>query len=86
MNAPSAVVSRQCDCKRTKEHLHYSSNHDFFTYMGLACFLAVEALAFVQGWVKGSTLFYPSTVERVSYETVARYAEQLPELFELFHS
>jgi len=67
MNTPSAVVSRQCNCKRTKEHLHYSSNHDFFVKCGLAFLLLAEGVAFVQGAVIGSTTIL------LPYDEIQRY-------------
>jgi len=70
MSAPSAIVSQRCNCGRNKEHLHYSSNHDFFVKLGLVLLLSAQAISFVQGAVKGATTLYFSYDTMAQYETV----------------
>jgi hypothetical protein len=71
------VASSRCKCGRATSHIHYSSNHDFFVKLGLICFLFVEGLSFVSGWVKGSTLLYLTSDEQICYEAVTRFAGTL---------
>jgi len=82
MNAPSAGVSQQCRCKRSKEHLHYSSNHDFFIRLALVVFLAVEGLAFVKGSVEGSTLLLLYREEESAYGLVSAFVRELAAPYE----
>ncbi len=82
MSAPSGVASQQCSCKRTKEHLHYSSNHDFFVKFGLVFVLLAEAVSFVQGWVKGSTTLYLPNAMIEEYEAVMSKMAELTAPYE----
>jgi hypothetical protein len=77
MNAPSAIISQRCSCKRTTPHLHYSSNHDFFVKLGLVLLLSAEAISFVQGFVKGATTL------SLSYDTIAQYKTVMSKMTEL---
>jgi hypothetical protein len=56
-------ATARCSCKRNQAHIHYSSTHDLFVRLGLLLFLVAEAIAFVQTYVKVTTVVYfPSDV------------------------
>jgi hypothetical protein len=67
MSAPSAIISQRCNCGRSKEHLHFSSTHDFFVKFGLVLLLSAQAVDGVQGFVKGATTL------NLSYDVIAQY-------------
>jgi len=73
----SPLVTQRCSCGRTKDHLHYSSNHDFFVRFGLVCFVIVEGLAIVRGAVHGSTFLTLYGEELRAYDLVTRATETL---------
>jgi len=77
MSAPSAIVSQRCSCKRSKEHLHYSSKHGFFVKYGSVLLVFAEALSFIQrfeqGFVKGSTTLFPIATSLLSYTRIVDY-------------
>jgi len=82
MDAPPVTIAHRCSCGRTKQHLHYSSNHDFFVKFGLILLLLAEAVSFVQGYVKGSTTLYLSNAVIEQYETVTSKIAQLTTPYE----
>jgi len=82
MNTPSAIVSQQCSCRRTGEHLHYSSSHDLLVKSGLVFLILAEGISFMQGAVKGSTTLYLQNWEIQRYEIVVRKMAELTAPYE----
>lgn len=82
MNTPSAIVSQQCNCGRTGEHLHYSGSHDLLVKSGPVFLLLAEGISFMQGAVKGSTTLYLENWEIQRYEIVVRKMAELTAPYE----
>ena len=72
MTTPSVGMAQYCSCKRSKEHLHYSTKHDTSVRSGLALVLLIEGLSFVSGSVQGSIRVYLAQNEITAYDYVTR--------------
>jgi hypothetical protein len=75
------VGGSTCSCKRASSHLHYSNRHDFLVGLGLVCFLAVVALAYVQSNVQ--TAVQVSALLSLSYGEIDPYGYALRVIGEL---
>lgn len=69
-------------CKRTSNHVHYSSLHVWGVTCGVLLVLVGEGMAFISGFVKGSTLLYLDYDTISAYEAVARTVGELTAPFE----
>jgi len=85
MSAPSVIVSQRCNCGRSKEHLHYSGNHDFLIKAGLLFLLLAEGISFVQGAVKGSTTLYLQNSEIQRYQLAMTKMTELTAPYEYLY-
>jgi|GEM_PF-3976929 len=82
MVALAVAVPQACGCRRSDDHLHYSSSHDLLLKSALAFILLAEGISFIQGSVKGLTTLYLESWEIKRYQVVAEKIAELTAPYE----
>jgi len=70
-------TTQSCNCGRSTPHVHYPPRHDLMVKIGAGGILLLELLAFIAGFVKGSTLLY-----NLSYEEITSYTFMADQIIE----